>query len=311
LLSGGEKKKTTGLDSGGLLFEGDGDNWEGSHVHPSPVAMLGGAGSTCDYYTTRKRKCQIPREYMTKVLVSGSRMEGNMRDDWSLRAILEKRQNMLMALSVLAICAGLATTNIYERSLRPDAKQIIDSVVSIGGADGRMHGSGVVMEGGRYVLTVNHVIDEQAMLNQPILVTYRDGERVVAQLMRRNRHFDIALLRLPSRHVKGLRLVSDAGVKQGDRVRAIGHPFGIMWMLTDGIISKKSYFPPNPSGDAFVLWMTAPIESGNSGGPLVNENGEIIGLVMAFVNPRGVILGATHFNICVSGSEIIRFLENP
>lgn len=233
-----------------------------------------------------------------------------MRGHWSLRAALGKRQNRLVAIMAIYI-ASLGTLKIYEHSNRTDADAVLKNVVAIGEASGKLYGSGVVMDGGEYVLTVNHVVEGMLNEKHAVLVTYRDGSSDVATVIRRNSHFDIALLRMHYAHENGLRLVSDKTVHQGDHVRAAGHPFGITWMITDGIISKKSYFPPNSSGDMFVLWTTAFIEGGNSGGPLVNDNGEIVGLVMAFMNPRGAIIGASHLNLCVSGSEILRFLENP
>lgn len=232
-----------------------------------------------------------------------------MRGLKSLRGLLAERKNKLLVLLIACVVA-LGATKSYEHSHKRGAEYILDSVVIIE-SSGRLSGSGVVLDGGRYVLTVNHVIDGMVSGGQEIVVGYRDGEKTLARLVKRNRHFDIALLEVENRHAPGLRLASENTVPVGARVRAFGHPYGITWMVSDGIISRKSYFPPNSNGNQFVIWTTAWIEGGSSGGPLVNENGEIVGLVEAFMNPRGIILGAQHLNLCVSGSEIIRFLGSP
>ena len=232
-----------------------------------------------------------------------------MRILQGIRGLLNERKNKLLVL--LAVSAvTLGTLKTYEHSRKRDAEHILDSVVVVE-TDGRLSGSGVVLSGGRYVLTVNHVIDGMVEKGRPIVVRYRDGNWAMARLVKRNRHFDIALLEVRTPHAEGLSLVSEDDLRVGAHVRAFGHPFGITWMVSDGIVSRKSYFPPNEKGYEFVIWTTAWIEGGSSGGPLVNDNGEIVGLVEAFMNPRSLMLGAQHLNLCVSGSEILRFLGSP
>jgi S1-C subfamily serine protease len=231
------------------------------------------------------------------------------RQPKGLRSILAKRQNRLATL--LAICImALGAQKISERSHRGDAEQLLDSVIAIQYANGFVVGSGVVIDDGRYAITVYHVVDDFIDDNKPIMVRYHDGRIVEAHAIKCNKHFDIALLELPYRAVPGLNVISDREVRQGDHVRALGHPFGITWMVSDGVVSRKSYFPPNKDGKEFVIWTTAWIEGGSSGGPLVNDRGNIVGLVMSFLNLHGVKYGAQHLNLCVSGSEILRFLES-
>jgi S1-C subfamily serine protease len=227
----------------------------------------------------------------------------------SLRAILSSRQSRLTATLIVCLTA-LGTQKTYEHLNRRSAEHILDSVVAIEDAKGRIIGGGAVINDGRYIITVNHVVDHFVRSKKPLIVRYRNGETAHAEIIRRNKNFDIALLKLQRRRYGGLRIKDDKQVRIGAKVRAFGHPFGIPWLISDGIVSKKSYFPPNEDGRMFVIWTTAWIEQGNSGGPLVSEDGEIIGLVMAFMNPRSPILGAQHINLCVSGSEILRFLEN-
>lgn len=224
-----------------------------------------------------------------------------------LRVEWTGRMKTLMVL--LGISVTMASVHLAHELGNPGAEGILDNVVAIE-ADGKIIGSGVVLSGGKYALTVNHVIDWHIENEQPVMVLYRDGTEVEAVIVKRNVNFDIALLLLPSRHARGLELASETSISVGEKVYAAGHPFGIPWIISQGIVSKKSYFPPNSDGRMFVIWTTAWIESGNSGGPLVTEGGKVIGLVMAYLNPRSPMLGAQHLNICVSSSEIIRFIES-
>jgi S1-C subfamily serine protease len=203
---------------------------------------------------------------------------------------------------------AIGALKVKERS-RTSADYLMQSVVAIG-QPGFASGGGVVLEGGRYVLTVNHVIEGMVNKRQGIVITYRDGSTTDAAVVKRNRHFDIALLEVERPQAPGLKLANGDDIRIGDHVRAFGHPFRITWMVSDGIVSRMSYFPPGVDGRMFVIWTTAWIESGNSGGPLVNDRGEVVGLIMAYANPRGILLGAQHLNLCVSGSEIHRFLNN-
>lgn len=223
-----------------------------------------------------------------------------LRAHWTGRS---KALTLLLALTM----AGAMALKMREGSRGAEA--MLDNVVVIEEANGRLYGAGFVMQGGGYVLTVNHVIEDMVKGHRPIWIRYRDGYRVQAGLVKRNRHFDIALLILPNRHVRGLEIMRDSYAHVGDPVYAIGHPYGIVWMMTEGIVSKKSYFPPDENGESFVIWTSAWIEGGDSGGPLVTKSGKVIGLIQAFINPRGTQLGAQHLNICVSSSEIMRFLE--
>lgn len=216
----------------------------------------------------------------------------------------------LAAAGAVTCFALLGTLHIKQRSHQRSAGYIMKSVVTIG-VGNFVSGGGVVLKGGRYILTVNHVTEN--MMAKTIIVTYRDGMRTKAKVVRRNKHFDIAVLRVEdiNINVPGLSIADPSSIKLGDKVRTFGHPHGLVWMLSEGIVSRKSYFPIGSEGKKFLIWTTAWIERGNSGGPLVNEDGEIVGLVMAMVAPYGSTYGAKHLNLCVSASEIRRFLDNP
>ena len=232
------------------------------------------------------------------------RRQGGLRSCWT-------RRQKILGIALMAAITAFGVDRGYEYRRSHDAEHILNSVVMVVDENGETVGSGAILHDGLHVITVNHVIEKSIDNNKAIWVRYRNGEILRAKLVKRNRHFDIALLEMPKKSKDGLDIKSERLSNMGDGVITVGHPFGIPWMMSEGIISKKSYYPPGPDARIFVIWTTAWIESGNSGGPLISRDGKIIGLVMAYVNPRGVFLGAQHLNICVSGSEIIRFLEAP
>lgn len=124
-----------------------------------------------------------------------------------------------------------------------------------------------------------------------------------------DREKDLALLRVDSPiHVQytSLRLSSD-GLYHGDRVLVSGHPRGLAWSLTDGIVSSPTrngstaYDIFNPDGDHNIyVQVSAPVYYGNSGGPLINSNNELVGVVS-----NG---GPWHIAMCVHVRQTKRFL---
>lgn len=150
-------------------------------------------------------------------------------------------------------------------------------------------GSGFLIDTNGYVLTNNHVIDKA----QEVIVTFPDKRRVPAKIIGRDRTLDLALLQLKGgKSVSNLRPVpmgeSDK-VRPGESVFAIGNPFGLQNSVSAGIISAKNRSIGIGPLDNF-LQTDASINFGNSGGPLFNLKGEVIGINTA-INAQGQGLG--------------------
>jgi len=144
-------------------------------------------------------------------------------------------------------------------------------------------GSGFIIDPSGYVITNNHVIEDA----EEITITLPNNDKYKATIVGRDKKVDLALLKVESK--KPLPFVplgdSDA-VRVGDWVIAIGNPFGLGGTVTQGIISARQRSINSGPFDDF-LQTDAPINRGNSGGPLFNLNGEVIGINTAIFSPTG------------------------
>ena len=107
---------------------------------------------------------------------------------------------------------------------------------------------------------------------------------------------------------EGLLVADEALDGVGSRVWAVGHTYGMPWMISDGIVSKIRYWPPNEFGTRYMVMTTAWVAGGNSGGPLFDAKGRVIGMVLAFFSKD--TQASQHITICLAGSEMLRFLKD-
>jgi serine protease Do len=149
-------------------------------------------------------------------------------------------------------------------------------------------GSGFVIDGKEGVIvTNNHVIDGA----EEIQVNLHDGTKLKAELIGKDAKTDIALLKVKSpKELKAVKFGSSGAIKVGDWVMAIGNPFGLGGSVTVGIISAKARNINSGPYDDY-LQTDASINKGNSGGPLFNMDGEVIGVNTAIISPTGGSIG--------------------
>ena len=144
-------------------------------------------------------------------------------------------------------------------------------------------GTGLIIHRDGYVLTNNHVIENAV----DIQVSMNDGRHLEARLIGADPRTDLALLRLEGQGGFPVAPLGDSeGLKIGEWVIAIGSPFGLSQTVTAGIISAKGRKDLSPgSGPLYenFIQTDASINPGNSGGPLINMNGEVIGINTAIV----------------------------
>ena len=150
-------------------------------------------------------------------------------------------------------------------------------------------GSGFVIDGKEgLIVTNNHVIDGA----DEITVVFRDGRKLkVEKVLGRDKKTDLALLKVsPKRELKAVRFGSSDKLRVGDWVLAIGNPFGLGGSVSVGIISAKQRDIQSGPYDDY-LQTDAAINKGNSGGPLFNMDGEVIGVNTAIISPTGGSIG--------------------
>jgi len=150
-------------------------------------------------------------------------------------------------------------------------------------------GSGVIIDAAKgYVLTNNHVINNA----DKIRVQLNDGRELDAKLVGRDEQSDIALLQLSdTKNLTAIKMADSDQLRVGDFAVAVGNPFGLGQTATSGIISALGRSGLNLEGLENFIQTDASINRGNSGGALVNLNGELIGINTAILAPGGGNVG--------------------
>jgi len=151
----------------------------------------------------------------------------------------------------------------------------------------RALGSGFVIDEDGYIVTNNHVIEGA----DHITVSFSDGPDLDATLVGTDPKTDLALLKIePGKPLPALQFGDSDSARVGDWVLAIGNPFGLGGTATAGIISARGRDIRSGPYDDY-LQIDAPINSGNSGGPVFNADGEVIGVNTAIYSPNGGNVG--------------------
>jgi len=147
-------------------------------------------------------------------------------------------------------------------------------------------GSGFIVDRKGYVLTNSHVVAKA----QKIIVTLANGRKVTASLVGRDPTSDLAVIKIPPVSSGQVVHLGDSDqVRVGQKAIAIGNPFGLSHTLTTGIVSalNRSIKTSENAEIDQVIQTDAAINPGNSGGPLLNSNGEVIGINTAIFSLSG------------------------
>jgi serine protease Do len=148
-------------------------------------------------------------------------------------------------------------------------------------------GSGFIIDADGIVVTNNHVISEADEIN----VILNDGTKLKAELIGKDQKTDLALLRVkPDKPLKAVKFGDSDKLRLGEWVIAIGNPFSFGGSVTAGIISGRNRELNSGPYDNYIQ-TDAAINRGNSGGPLFNLDGEVIGINTAIISPSGGSIG--------------------
>ena len=164
-------------------------------------------------------------------------------------------------------------------------------------------GSGSVIDRQGHILTNYHVVDGA----REIIVTLYDGSNHPAELVGADAATDIAVLRIaaPPALLHPVVLGDSIGLRVGQRVFAIGNPFGLERTLTTGIVSSLNRTLPSRNGRSMksIIQTDAAINPGNSGGPLLDSRGRLIGMNTAIASRTGQSAGVS---FAIPASHIAR-----
>ncbi|HEX7389510.1 MAG TPA: Do family serine endopeptidase, partial [Acidiphilium sp.] len=148
-------------------------------------------------------------------------------------------------------------------------------------------GSGFFISPKGYLVTNNHVVKHA----KSVFVTLSDGERLPAKVVGTDPNTDLAVLKVTrAKPFPYLELGDSADVVPGQWVIAIGNPFGLAETVTTGVVSALGRDIGDGEYDSFIQ-IDAPINEGNSGGPLLNQKGQVIGVNTAILTPSGGSVG--------------------
>ena len=181
---------------------------------------------------------------------------------------------------------GMSINQIYKQ----DAPGVVDifvqsksggsgnSLFGGGGSYSEGEGAGVVYDKRGYILTDEHVIANAVK----VVVTFENGMKAAAKVIGSDASSDVGVIKVsvPSSELHPLRFANSNSAQVGDPVVAIGSPFSQAWTVTSGIVSQtqRAIVAPNKYQIPDAIQTDAAINPGNSGGPLLNAEGEVLGL---------------------------------
>jgi len=209
-----------------------------------------------NYGLLNKKISDIQRSAQTQIDEISSTLLG-------IQGNLEENQQQI---DLLKASAGEDFSGIIESS--------ISSVVIIRTDSGQ--GAGFVISNDGYIVTNAHVLaDESGYLATGIHAINYGGERIGLEFIGYDNKFDIALLKAQGNY-KSLELGDSDEVKIGEKVIAIGNPYGLVFSVSEGIVSGTHRTGPN--GLRAYVQIDAALNPGNSGGPLIDKQGNVIGM---------------------------------
>jgi putative serine protease PepD len=217
--------------------------------------------------------------------------------------------------------AGSASTRAVSNPTDNTAKQVYDdakdSVVYVSSqlAQGQATGSGFVVSADGKIITNEHVVDGAQQVTVKIGTT---GKEIPATVVAADASKDLALLKVDagSTSLKALTLGDSGSLQVGDNVYAVGNPFGLDHTLTSGIVSALHRDLQSPNGTTIsgAIQTDAALNPGNSGGPLLNADGEVIGVnaqIASTGSGNGGEAGNVGIGFAIPAATVKTFIDHP
>lgn len=183
------------------------------------------------------------------------------------------------------------TTVLDFRSISRRVTPAVVNIVSRGATGYRLSGgSGVIISSGGYIITNNHVIQDASKID----VTLNNRRTYSAMVVGKDPQTDLALIKIDEINLQPLSYANSDLVDVGEWVLAVGNPFNLASTVTAGIVSAKARNINILTGSYAVesfIQTDATVNPGNSGGALVNTNGELIGINTAIITESGLSEG--------------------
>lgn len=194
---------------------------------------------------------------------------------------------VFLIFAVCLMCAMSINGMVYSKDIDYNGEEFINVtvyerinpaivLVEAQMADGLSSGTGCIINKSGVILTSSHVVDNSSYIE----ITTSKGETYKAEVVKAGgENGDLALLKINPKHpLPTIKLGDSSMVKVGQKVLAIGNPFGFNGTLTTGIVSRIDY-------ERNKIQTDAAINPGSSGGPILNAKGEVIGISQSIFNP--------------------------
>lgn len=209
------------------------------------------------------------------------------RTDGGFRMVSDSRPDNLHSAASGPDAARIPDAQLldaYSQAVIGVVEKVSPAVTSVSGLDGDEHGgmgSGFLVTPDGYALTNSHVVHGRRTLR----AATADGDKLSAQLVGDDPATDLALVRLAARDLPFAELGDSQGLRVGQLVIAMGNPFGFQSTVSTGVVSALGRAMRGQGGRLIenVVQHTAPLNPGNSGGPLVDSHGRVVGINTAII----------------------------
>ncbi len=252
------------------------------------AAATAGTGSR---EATSRRAALFLATLVTALMVGF--IQGQAKGPRSVADIAEELQDAVVNISTTQTLKGMDSVPLPNIPKGSPFEEFFRDFFERQGREGKPQkvsslGSGFVIDASGLIVTNYHVIKDA----DEISVKFNDGTMLkVVQVLGRDQKSDLALLKVePKKPLKAVKFGDSEKMRIGDWVMAIGNPFGLGGTLTVGVISAKKRDINAGLYDEFIQ-TDAAINRGNSGGPLFNMDGEVIGVNSAIISPTGGSIG--------------------
>jgi len=203
--------------------------------------------------------------------------------------------------------AGQSPESMFAKVAAAVANAVVEVVAISGPAFSE--GSGVIIDGSGHIVTNNHVIADVGYDPKPpdVSVIFNDGKKVPAHLVGRDPETDLAVLTVDDPKNLTVGHLGDSDKAQvGDLVVAVGSPLGLRSTVTHGVVSALHRATPISDTVLDAVQIDAPTNAGNSGGPLIDMNAQVIGINSArFLGTGGVSIVSIGYAIPINEAKVV------